>query len=237
MSCKQNCDLQQQFETLFLKDIVLALPTESDSKFLPGSSLEKRTLQIIFTTSVAFPKNTILLLQLVSTLDESGNWTKLATPICVEKKTVDEKTDLVFEFTSCNISLPKGIVYLPTVVKNCTNSLHLIAGGVVRYRFLFTIKKTRLAPTMCPSIPLDCNVKNGATCDVKCEKPDIVETPDADHPIKIYCANSNSFVYSRGPHCVTHCQAPKPMLQYYILDNNFAYSETVYCKQCTIETT
>ena len=224
------CPFRYQIETLTVADIVLSNPTDNDSQFEPGSSIEERTLQICFKTDYCFPRGTILLLKLVGIIDDSGEKTKICPPICGSTTISNEKQSICIDVTSCNIPLPKGILYLSNVQANC-NSVHLVAGNVQKFCFLLFTQKNTHAPRSCPGIPITVRVKNNAECDIKCEKPEIVAQPDVSHSIKIYCQDTKTFVYSSTPHCVTHCQAPKPIVQYYVLGPNFNPSSVSVCGQ------
>ena len=211
---KAICFLQPQIESLLINDIRLINPTLFDGQFIPGQSADEKTIRVALTSSVTFPVGVVLQLQLVSTIDENGVRVLLDPKICVQRITRCNETIFWFDFVGQQIPLPKGYMYLPNTLESCS-SVHLQAGGVQKYCFLLSTKNCRTSPLSCPGIPFVSRVLNNAACDIKCEKPSVIGTPDESHTLKIYCKDTDSFVYSTLPHCVTHCQAPKPLILYY----------------------
>jgi len=206
-----DTSLCQQIESLIVNNIVLSSPSESDSKFLPGETINQRTLSVVIKTDLAFPIGTELYMRLVAGIDEEGT----KTPITPEVRmiyTVDSLADSHrLDFTASQVPIPLGIIYLPNDVSTCPPSL--IGGSIVKYVIL--LSSTIFEDTMSCAIPLVALVNSNATCDIRCEQVATNDTQTDDYPVKIYCQDTESFIYGSVPHCVTHCQAPRPILQYY----------------------
>lgn len=222
-----------QIESLLMSDIVLSSPALLDGKFIPGASIEQKTVSVSLTSDVAFPCNVVLRLKLVASIDEAGVKTNLSTPICVEKRITNDNKTVWFDFVGAQIPLPKGYVYLPNAIEDCSVSPRLQAGGVQKYYFLLSTKKCKTSPLTCPGMPFIARVLSGANCDIKCEKPEIVSEQDESHPLKIYCNDTKTFVYSSQPHCVTHCQAPRPLFLFYTIGANTPSALIVHGQPCT----
>ena len=217
MSCqKYICTLQNSIESVLITDINLKTPTDQEGQFLPGKSICEKTIRVALVPGVCFPPGVILQLQLVAYVDVLGERIAIEPKICVSKKTLSNESKIWFDFTGEQIELPKGYIYLPNVLENCvTDPISLHSGNATKYFFLLTFKKSRLAPLSCPGIPFIADVLSNATCDIKCEKPQIVSEQDETHTLKIFCKASKTFVYASPVHCVTHCQAPKPLFLFY----------------------
>ncbi len=209
-----NTDLTKcrQIESLTVNDIRLSSPNETDSKFLPGASISERTLSVQINTDVPFAVGSKLYMRLVACIDQEN----VKTPITPEVRTIYDVTTVsnshMIDFTGEQIPLPKGIIYLPNDVEVC-QTISLLGGTVVKYVIL--LSTSRYEDTLSCAIPLIVLVHSNAICDIKCEKVALSDAQTEEYPVKIYCQDTDSFVYATVPHCVTHCQAPRPIIQYY----------------------
>ncbi len=209
------CPLNSQIESCVISDIVLFNATETDGQFIPGNAIDQKTLRVFLQSDCSFPPFATLRLQLVATIDVNGIKKKLNPPVCVENTLSKYVSTVKFDLVSSTIPLPKGYTYLANTQTSCAETLKLEYGDVQKYVFLLTTKTCRTGPYSCPGIPFVARVLNGANCDIKCEKPETQAEPDDNHPLKIFCQDTKTFVYSTQPHCVTHCQAPKPLFLFY----------------------
>ena len=225
--------LQTPIETLEMYDFIISgSATSSTSEFQPGNTIDERKLVCRLRSDVPFPVGTRLLLRLVAVTDAANAKTPVVVSITREKvvKRFDTHFDIIL--TSRDIPLPVGILFLPTTAPACTlEALHLVNGSVARYHFILSVASRYCHPQQYvePGIPLIGKVVSGALCDVKCERLEFSDVQDADHTIKIVC--DSRIVYAKPPHCVTHCQAPKPIIQYYDA-SSVGQSHSVPCNCC-----
>ena len=213
---KNYCALQTAVESIVVGDIVLSLPTPTQSAFLPGALLAERTLRVVLNTDTPFPLATILKLKLTTSIDENGVKSAINPPISASLIVADKQSSVyVFTFTGAHIPLPKNIIYLPNTLISCADSPSLQAGKTSKYGLLLHVGKAKCATVCVPGTPLLAHVISGASCDIKCEVPSVSQEPSDDTPIEIYCQDTKKSVFASLPHCVTHCQAPRPIVQYY----------------------
>lgn len=230
---KSVCFVQNSIESLLISDINLKNPSDQEGQFIPGNSICEKTLRVALSTNGHFfPSGVVLRLQLVSSIDLNKDITKIEPRICVSKTTEYKQEKIWFDFTAAQIPLPRGYVYLPNSIDNCTSpNIGLQAGEAVKYCFLLTVQKCRLAPLSCPGIPFVANVMSNAACDIKCEKPEVRQEPDETHTLKIFCKDNKTYVYAAPVHCVTHCQAPRPIENFASPCTGLVVTEN-HCKTC-----
>lgn len=243
MSANVSCasapkSLCKSIESLLVSDIRLTTPAVTDSQFVPGNSINERTLRIVFNTDVPFPLGSQLHARLTASIDSDN----VKTPIEPNIKTILTITSTsnahTIEFTGSQIPLPQGIMFISNN-QECPPTIE--AGAAQKYVILLSTSRFACGAISCPAMPLIARVLTGAVCDIKCEMLSTTNTPDPDYPIQIYCDNLDQFVYAQVPHCVTHCQAPRPILQYYAWSSNLSenvprpsitHLGAVCCKSC-----
>lgn len=203
----------RQVESLQIFDIVLGQSSVISSEFNAGNSVCEKNLVCRLKSDVEFPRCTTLRLRLVAVSDANHVKTMLPTPV-EALKTIDKPHPVVeITLVGSAIPIPVGILHLPTTVSSCYPQM--IAGSAVRYHFVLYVKFARSRCYTSPGTPLVACVQRNALCDYKCEQLQFSDTQDDEFTIKVVCGSKT--VYAKLPHCVTHCQAPRPIVQYYVV--------------------
>lgn len=213
-----KCNLKKNIESIQISNIVYRDDTiennSSLSSFNPGNTCDEKKLTIKLISDVPFYTGTKLKLKLIGVKDQNYVMTYIS-PIKVHKQMEYCCKSVIFNFISCNIPTPFGLLYLPTIITD--NRPYLQIGNALEYCFVLSVKCCDCKFDV--KIPLTARyLGTDVKTDFKYEKPDLVESPDEDHTIKIICnadINNPKILYCRKIHCVTHSQAPKPIVFYY----------------------
>lgn len=216
-----NCKTGKKIKNIEFSDIVYNETGTSmtNSFFYFGTSYENKTLNVKLSSTHSFCKGTIFKLKLVGYKDQSRIVTKI-NPVKAYNKLKHNSKSVEFNLIDKDIPIPSGIIVMDTINDLCDNpncQPRVHAGITIEYCFILTV--------ICPclsvcSFPLNIRyISFDCLVDVKCEKPSISDTQDVDHPIKVICkcGDTTKIVYSSTIHCVTHAQAPRPRLFYYIV--------------------
>lgn len=181
------------------------------SLFIPGINECDKTLLVKIEGK--FCKGIRLTLKLVGYKDENYNITKIR-PIGTHKKLKKSTGCIHFKLTNKFIPLPNHMVYLPTLFGEIVDLPRLQFGEALEYLFMLKMKCCECESKY--KIPLSARyLSSEFTGDVKCEKVDLVDVQDETHPIKVIY--NGMMKYAAIPHCVTHGQAPRPIIVYYII--------------------
>ena len=185
------------------------------SIFNPGTSQNEKKLSIKIKSQLPFCEGTKLKLKLIAIKDNNyvmSNIFPIKTCKTLDKSTTYVKLDII----NPNIPLPLNVVQILTIINECVPQKEM--GIALEYCFVLTIE--------CPDCKLNCTIplcvryiSSDCIVDVKCEKLEFVETPDETHQIKVICLDdccNQTVYYTNLIHCVTHGQAPRPILFYYV---------------------
>jgi len=216
-----KCNIQHILKAIQICNIIYSIDDNNvdNSLFIPGNSPDDKKLSIIVKTTSAFCRGTEFKLKLVGTKTDDYIMHKIK-PIKTSRK-LDHRTKRIkFDLISSKIPHPFGLFYVPTIITNCDQQNECrpqpMLGNALEYCFVLSIKCPKckfdyVIPLTARYISADCKV------DYKCEKLNIVDEPDDDHPIKIICNTDDGtkIVYSNKLHCVSHGQMAKPIVFYY----------------------
>lgn len=221
-------DLAKQIESLSLADIIYCR-TEIDyenfkkeiknkkvSVFDPKDKPYKKSLNIILKSEHKFPENLTFKLKLVAIRDANRNIIKI-NPIKAKSYISQETCKILFKFKDIDIPLPNNVNCIFPVKDPENNPCKIkperITGNAVEYHFLLQIEDcdNNELPF---GIPLSARYISGdMKCDIKCEKLQYACVPDEENTIEMtLCHNT---IYNKPTHCVTHCQAPRPLVFMY----------------------
>lgn len=228
--------LKKQIESIQVCKMVYYDATKdltNNSYFDPGSSPNNTSLLILLKTDVEFPEGTVFRLRLVGTINNDGIKTNIKK-IKVKKTLKSASKVIELRLVDKNIPIPSGIVFIPTSeIADCQPIT--VVGNALEYCLLLDIKlNNRHLSDRCPKLPLICRyIGSQALCDIKCEKVECISGDDPDYPIKITCQD-NTLASCRMIHCVTHCQAPRPIVYYYDIANKNARNidQESKCSNC-----
>ena len=201
-----TCNQKKIISSIEIKDIVYG-PDADNSTFKQGVSSNKKRLSIKIDSDSSFRKGSQLRLKLIWTRDSKDVLTK------IEMKSYralhSDSKSLTFEFVGEDVPIPFGLFYLQTIVQD-KDEFHLQLGEAIEYRFVLRVRHE----SSCFRIPLKARyTSSDEIIDFKCEQPELVDTLDDNHPIRVLCGST--VFYSSLPHCVSHGQAPKPVVFYY----------------------
>ena len=221
-------NLVEQIETLRLADIIYCR-TELDyennkneiknktlSIFDPKNKPCEKSLNIILKSDYKFPANLTFKLTLVAIRDINRNIIKI-NPIKTKSYSSHKTYNISFKFTDIDIPLPYNIGCIFPVKDPSNNPCKIkperIMGNALEYCFILNIKDCN-TDELPITIPLYARyIGSDTICDFKCEKFDYVCAPEEGYTDELtLCHNT---IYSKPIHCVTHCQAPRPLLFVY----------------------
>lgn len=226
------CNLKAQIMTLRMSDIVLYDETADQSNYSIyyfGDSPNNKKITVRIESSYNFPKGLRLKLALRAVKNINGiitNVSRIKTFI-----TLSEAQNVIYFDIIGDIPLPNNIAYIPTIISSDVPYMQI--SDITDYYFTFHIKCN--SARTCIAFPLNARYLNDkAICDIRCEQLDCVTEPDDTHTIEIYCnydTPEQFSLYCSTPHCVTHCQAPRPKIVYYDPANGAATRE-IPCEKC-----
>jgi len=210
----KSCSLKDVLKSVQISNIVYDNDDGVNGFFTPGNSPDRKMLRVIITSEEPFVNGTMMTLELIGTKDQDYFMTKI-DPIKAYRD-IDEPTNtVVFDVISEDIPIPMCVGYVPNHVDDCTHSVPMYIGNALEYCFILHIECCKHRFKI--GIPLNARyIGASVRIDVKCERLDLISEPDDTHTIKVIC-NENDVYYTRKPHCVTHCQAPRPVSFYYTI--------------------
>lgn len=214
-NCKCKCKCDKIMETMRISNILYYnVDTNDTSYFNPGDSPSEKTLSIKICSEISLCKNTKLKLKLIGYRDEEYNFISIC-PIKIHKKLPNSSKCVRVDIVDAAIPLPCNVLYIPTIITECVPQME--KGIALEYCFIVEMSCHKC--NMEHKFPLTGIFSYyNSLVDIKCEKLEFVNTQDDQHPIKIICeedCNNTTILYSNLPHCVSHCQARKPIVFYY----------------------
>ena len=207
------CELKKTLMSVNISNITYTNDNTANGFFDFGNSFDGRMLRVYVNSDNNFPKGTMMMLELIGVRDRDYNFTPI-NPIQTYID-INSPTNLViFDFVSSTIPLPFCIGLIPDRVNEYTD-IHITYGTAIEYCFRFHVEcyKHRFSIT----IPLKARyIYSDMKTNIKCEKLELITEKDDNHFIKIICSDPDVIYYAARPHCVTHSQAPRPVVFYYI---------------------
>ena len=191
--------------TIEAKDIIFG-SDQDKSTFTKGVSHDKKRLSIKITSDSPFTKGARMKLKLIGVLDNTGVFTRLEMKSHLIQR--QDSNQISFDFVG-DIPVPFGVYYLPTIVQK-EEEFELQPGVAIEYRFVLRVRD---GSTLF-RIPLTARYRGAeAKMDFKCERLEVMPTRDDTFHIRVL--SGSTVFYAREPHCVSHGQAPKPIVFYH----------------------